>query len=295
MDKMLRRVIGEQVEMESLFAPGLWPVKMDPTQIEQIVVNLAVNARDAMPDGGKLTIETTNVVFDQQYAAEHIDAQPGEYVMLAISDTGTGMSEEVKARIFEPFFTTKEVGKGTGLGLATVHGIVKQSGGYIWVYSEQSKIPGSGGTTFKIYLPRAEGTPTPLTRPDLARNIPGGNETILVVEDHAEVRDLVRRALQPQGYALLEAKDGHEALRLVAEYSGSVDLLLTDVVMPGMNGKSLVDEFAIIQPKAKVLFMSGYTEAAIADYGVADPAIAFLQKPFSPIALARTVRDMLDN
>ena len=289
MDKMLQRIIGEHIHMETVLAPDPWPVEVDPAQIEQVVVNLAVNARDAMPDGGKLTIETTNVVFDEEYIAHHPKAQPGQHVLLAISDTGIGMSQEVRDRIFEPFFTTKEVGKGTGLGLATVYGIVKQSGGDIGVYSNENS-----GTTFKIYLPRSEKATDPLAEQSRVGDLPRGNETVLLVEDAPSMRDLTARILRRQGYTVLEAADGEEALRLAREHSDGIHLLLTDVVMPGISGKDLADRLGAIAPSLKVLFMSGYTDNTIVRYGILDPDVAFLHKPFSPETLARNVRNVLD-
>jgi CheY-like chemotaxis protein len=286
---MLQRIIGEDIELKSLLQPNLWQVKVDPAQIEQVIVNLAVNARDAMPKGGRLTIETANVVLDEGYTAGHLGAQPGEYVLLAVTDTGSGMTEEVKSRLFEPFFTTKEEGKGTGLGLATVYGIIKQSGGDIWVYSELGR-----GATFKIYLPRVQATAQPLNRIEVRGNMPRGSETILLVEDDPGVRDLARLVLHGQGYTLLEAMDTQEATLLFRRYSGPIHLVLTDVVMPGGNGRSLVEQLSQSQPNLKVLFMSGYTDNVIAQQGVLDSGVSFLQKPFSPITLARKVREILD-
>jgi len=291
MDKMLRHVIGEDIYLKTVLTPDLWPVKVDAAQIEQVIVNLAVNTRDAMPTGGQLTIETANVVIDDKYMAGHLGTQPGNYVLLAVSDTGCGMSQEVKARIFEPFFTTKELGRGTGLGLATVFGIVKQSGGDIWVYSEEGI-----GTTFKIYLPCVEDKiMMPLASPEIRPELPGGSETILLVEDDTGVRELVRQILPKLGYNVLEAKNGQEALQLIAHYAGPIHLLLTDVVMPGLNGKALAEELARTRPELKILFMSGYTDEAIAHHGVLAPGEAFLQKPFSPVILARKMRSVLDN
>ncbi len=275
---------------------------MDQTQIVQVIVNLVVNARDAMPEGGRLTIRTANVVLDplrlsshlgtnrEGQTAGHLEVEPDEYVRLAVSDTGVGMSEEVQAHIFEPFFTTKERGKGTGLGLATVYGIVKQSGGHIWVYSE----PGQGAI-FRIYLPRVSEAIQPSSYVGLGEEMPSGGETILVVEDDADVRDLARRVLQRQGYTLLEAGDGEEALRLAARHPGSVHLLLTDVVMPGMSGVALAEDLAQTQPDLKVLFMSGYLDDAVAHHGVLEDSVAFLRKPFTPKTLARKVRAVLDD
>lgn len=289
MDTLLSRVIGEDIILETELASDLWSVKVDPTQIEQVIVNLAVNARDAMPDGGRLTIETANVLLDEVYVRQHWQTQPGEHVLLAISDTGLGMSEEVQAHIFEPFFTTKAQGKGTGLGLATVYGIVRQSGGHIWLYSEPKS-----GTTFKIYLPRVQEKTVALDQTGANAEMLSGDETILLVEDDAEVRDLVRRVLQTQGYTLLEAEDGERALQVAADYAGSIHLLLTDVIMPGMSGKTLADQLVQLRPGIKVLFMSGYTDNAIMHHGVLDPGITLLQKPFGPTVLARKVRYVLD-
>jgi PAS domain S-box-containing protein len=288
MDKMLRRVIGEDIDLKTTLTPDLWPVKVDVAQMGQVIVNLAVNARQAMPEGGRLTIETANVVIDEAYVASHLGTQPGKYVLLAISDTGCGMSKEVKARIFEPFFTTK--GVGTGLGLATVFGIIKQSGGDIWVYSEEGR-----GATFKIYLPRADESILPSASPQLEAEYPAGSETVLLVEDDIAVRDLVRQVLQRQGYTLLEAQNGHEALRLINHYAAPVDLLLTDVILPDISGKFLAEAAARMKPDMKILFMSGYTDEAVAHHGVLESGVAFLQKPFGPIALARKVRVVLDN
>jgi PAS domain S-box-containing protein len=289
MDKMLRRIIGEDLEMVTLLASGLWPVKVDPAQIEQVIINLAVNARDAMPKGGKLTIETANVVLDDNYVAAHLEAQPGEHVLLTISDTGSGMSDEVQAHIFEPFFTTKEQGKGTGLGLATVFGIIKQSGGNIQVYSEEGL-----GTTFKIYLPRAEEVSLATTQSDQAGDIPRGTETVLLAEDEATVRNLTAELLRTQGYTVLEADNGEEGLRLAQEHRETIQLLLTDVVMPQMGGKELARRLRAIHPEIKILFVSGYTDDAIVHHGVLESEVAFIQKPFSAVTLARKVRDVLD-
>jgi nitrogen-specific signal transduction histidine kinase/CheY-like chemotaxis protein len=290
MSTMLQRIIGEDIELEVVLTPELWPVKVDPARIEQVIVNLAVNARDAMPDGGRLLIETGNIVLDDEYVANHMGTQPGKHILLAISDTGIGMTEEEKARIFEPFFTTKEVGKGTGLGLATVFGIVKQNGGNIWVYSEKGR-----GSAFKIYLPCAD-EPASTTSPSKVEvELPTGDETILLVEDDTGVRDLARQILQRQGYTLLEAKDGEEALELFAQYSGPIHLLLTDVIMPGMNGKTLADQLLQSHSDLKTLFMSGYTDNTIAHHGVLDPDVTFLQKPFTSLILTHQVRAVLDS
>jgi PAS domain S-box-containing protein len=290
LENMLRRVIGEDIELVTILADDLGRTKTDPGQIEQVIMNLAVNARDAMPSGGKLIIETANVEFDEPYAHVHIAMTPGRYVMLSVSDTGVGMSPEVRERVFEPFFTTKEKGKGTGLGLSTVYGIVKQSGGNIWVYSE----PGQG-TTVKIYFPRVEEENDALFRRDSASSIPQGSETVLVVEDEPSVRSLATHILRHQGYRILEASNGEEALRVVQEHAGeNIHLLLTDVVMPHMGGKELADQLKILRPDIKVLYTSGYTDNAIVNHGILEPGTNFLQKPFSPTTLARKVREVLD-
>jgi PAS domain S-box-containing protein len=288
LDKMLRRLIGEDVELILLSTRDLWPVKIDPTQVEQAVVNLAVNARDAMPRGGKLTIETANVVFDEAYAAHHLEVEPGEYTLLAVSDNGVGMNEEVKTHLFEPFFTTKERGKGTGLGLATVFGIVKQNGGHVRVYSEVGQ-----GTTFKIYLPRvAENVPTPLRLPQPAAA--RGMETLLIVEDELPVRELTRDILLDHGYRVLAAGDGVEALRIAGEHEGPIHLLLTDVVMPRMSGRELANQLRDRRPETRVLFTSGYTDNAVVHHGVLVEGVHFLSKPFELEALVQKVREVLD-
>jgi two-component system cell cycle sensor histidine kinase/response regulator CckA len=289
MDRMLQRIIGEDIELQTILTPDLWKVRVDPTQIEQVIVNLAVNARDAMPDGGRLLIETSNVVFDQHYVARHLEIEPGEQVLLAISDTGVGMSGEIKERIFEPFFTTKERGKGTGLGLATVFGIVKQNGGNIWCYSEEGI-----GTTFKVYLPRCTEEGDEPSSSQTKRDVPLGSEVILLVEDEEEVRDLAQRILQRQGYIVLGAECGGQALELAATPTGPIQMVLTDVVLPDMSGKQLTDQLAESRPHLEALYMSGYTDETIARHGVLKPGIAFLQKPFSAIDLARKVRRVLD-
>ena len=291
MDKLLRRLIGAHIELIVRTAPNLWLVRADHGQIEQVVVNLAVNARDAMPAGGTLTIETHNVQLDHDYTHRHISVSPGRYVMLAISDTGTGMNEETQAQIFEPFFTTKAPGRGTGLGLATCYGIVKQHGGSIWPYSE----PGHG-STFKIYLPQIE---APVDRFPLRPNtdeLPRGIETVLLAEDEPSVRMLAARVLRAQGYTVVEAENGNAALQLARAWAGApLDLLLTDVVMPHMSGKLLAGHIQTLFPASAVLFISGYTDNAIMHHSQLDPGIIFLQKPFSPAALARKVREVLDS
>jgi CheY-like chemotaxis protein len=288
LDKMLHRLLGEDIELLTVLPEGIGKVKADPGQIEQVIVNLAVNAKDAMIEGGKLTIETADVELDEEYAHRHIAVIPGQYVMLSISDTGVGMTSEVKERVFEPFFTTKEQGKGTGLGLSTVYGIVKQSGGNIWVYSE----PGQG-TTFKIYLPQVD-EPLDELKEEVLKEIPRGDETILVVEDEETVRKLAIRLLKSQGYRVLEAPDGGKALLLCEKLKERIHLILTDVVMPGMSGRKLAERLKQIHPEMKVLYMSGYTDNAIVHHGVLEEGTKFIQKPFTLENLARKVREALD-
>jgi len=290
MAAMLRRIIGEDVRLVVQPAPNLWSVRADPAQLEQVIVNLAVNARDAMAAGGTLTIETANADLTPSYAEAHYPVVPGEYVMIAVTDTGCGMTEEVKARLFEPFFTTKEKGKGTGLGLATVYGIVKQSGGYIWVYSEPGR-----GTTFKIYLPRAEAQARPLSAREKAPpSRLTGTETVLLAEDDEILRQLAEHLLAGAGYTVISAASGAEALEKARRHEGPIHLLLTDVVMHGMGGTDLAQGFAEIAPGGRVLYMSGYTENAIVHHGVLDVGIHFLQKPFTREMLLRKVREVLD-
>lgn len=288
MDKMLHRVIGEDIELVTILAEDLGRVKADPGQIEQAIMNLAVNARDAMPSGGKLTIETANVELDETYARNHVAVTPGRYVMLAVSDTGVGIPPEVKERIFEPFFTTKEVGKGTGLGLSTVYGIVKQSGGNIWVYSE----PGQE-TTFKIYLPRVDEALTE-TKEIREEEVLHGSETILVAEDEEGVRKLAVQILEKQGYRVLEVSEGSEAIRICKENEGPIHLLLTDVVMPGMSGRELADRLLSLHTEIKVLYMSGYPDNAIVHHGVLEKGMNYIQKPFTVEGLVRKVRQALN-
>ena len=286
--KMLKRLIGEDIDLVTVLGESLWPIMADPGQLEQVLLNLAVNARDAMPEGGVVTIETANVKMDAASAQAHFPLKVGPYVLLTFSDTGIGMGAETQARIFEPFFTTKETGKGTGLGLATVYGIVKQSGGYIWVYSEVGK-----GTTFKIYLPRTE-VEFDETGPGGGRvEALQGTETLLLVEDEDSVRELVRNVLREKGYRVLEASRGEEALELSDLYAGRIDLLVTDVVMPQMNGRELARRLVNSRPQIKVLYISGYADNAVWYPGGLDAGGAFLQKPFSPEALARKVREVL--
>ncbi len=290
MGSMLRRLIGEDIHLAIHPASDLGAVRVDPIQLEEVIINLAVNARDAMPNGGKLTLETANVVLDENYVGTHHVVVPGEYVLLAISDTGIGMTDDVKAHLFEPFFTTKPLGKGTGLGLATTYGFVKQSGGYIWAYSE----PGQG-TTFRIYLPRVYETPTALPQRDESGYLPRGNETILLVEDEESVRTLAAHILHDLGYSVFEASNGEEAIQIARELgSQPIHLLLTDVVMPQRGGKSLAQHLRAGNPLLKVLFMSGYSEEGVVGLGATEPGTAFLQKPFTPGALARKVRELLD-
>jgi two-component system, cell cycle sensor histidine kinase and response regulator CckA len=290
-EEMLRRLIGEHIELKTRRAPDLWPVRADPGQLEQAIMNLVVNARDAMPGGGRLSIETANAELDPAYAGAHMPVEPGGYAMVAVTDSGTGMTPEVRARLFEPFFTTKEQGKGTGLGLSTTYGIVKQSGGYIWCYSE----PGTG-TTFKIYLPRADeaAAPAPQAAPASAAVAVTAQETILLVEDEPEVRSLVQRLLKMQGYTVVAAANADEALAIIRDFKGHIDLMVTDVVMPGMSGRQLAERLAKILPDLKVLFVSGYTDDAIVHHGILDPGTAFLQKPFTPQTLARKVREVIE-
>jgi PAS domain S-box-containing protein len=290
MDAMLRRLIGEDIDLVTVLSPELEAVQADPAQIEQVIMNLAVNARDAMPTGGKLTIETNNVYLDEAYAQAHHAVVPGLYVMLALSDSGSGMDAETKGRIFEPFFTTKELGKGTGLGLATVYGIVKQSGGNIWIYSE----PGQG-TTFKIYLPRVVGDVEPIkSEAPVPLHLPG-SETILVVEDNDDLREVICKTLGKQGYVVLAAANGKEALQIFENRTWPIDLLLVDVVLPQMSGAEVVKRLQGFDPNIKALYMSGYTNNAIVHHGVLDTDVAFLQKPFKGTALLMKIRDVLDS
>jgi len=283
---MLQRLIGEDIDLMMRLAPNVGKVKADPNQVEQVLMNLAVNARDAMPNGGKLTIETSNVYLSDEFAGDHVTVASGHYVMLAVSDSGVGMDAATKARIFEPFFTTKEVGKGTGLGLSTVYGIVKQSGGSIWVYSELGS-----GTTFKIYLPLvADQVEQVETR---RQAILKGEGTILLVEDEDVVREMVAETLKDCGYMVLIAGDGPAALDLSDEFSGEIKLMLTDVVMPQMSGRQLTEKISPKRPSMKVLYMSGYTDDAIVHHGVLEEGTAFIGKPFSPDALVLKIGELL--
>jgi two-component system cell cycle sensor histidine kinase/response regulator CckA len=292
MEKMLRRLIGEDVELVAIAAPSLRRIVVDPGQIEQVIMNLAVNARDAMPQGGQLTIETAEVDLDEGAAAEHEGLERGRHVMLAVSDTGTGMDHATQARIFEPFFTTKDVGKGTGLGLSTVFGITKQSGGAISAASEPGK-----GTTFTVYFPVADLAVSAQRSsiPPPGRHPLRGSETILLVEDEASVRALARTILRKYGYTVLEAQSGGDALLLCEQHPATIDLLLTDVVMPRMSGRQLAERFAAIRPQMKVLYMSGYTDDAVLRHGVVESTSAFIQKPITPEPLARKLREVLDS
>jgi PAS domain S-box-containing protein len=294
LDKLLRRLMDEDIQMVTVATEAVGAIKADPGQIEQVIMNLVVNARDAMPDGGRLTVETSNVELDALYARDHTSVKPGKYVMLAVSDTGIGMSAETVAHIFEPFYTTKESGRGTGLGLSTVYGIVKQSGGYIWVYSELSH-----GTTFKVYLPRVDEaveTAANAGKPAEPAKELSGRETILLVEDEPELRELTRTVLVARGYTVIEAGNAEEAERLASDRrdGGKIHLLLTDVIMPGVSGRELAKRVLARQPSVRVLYMSGYTYNVIAQDGTLERGVAFLQKPFTPSALVEKVREVLD-
>lgn len=288
-ERLLRRLLGEDIELYTRAAPDLWKVRIDPSHFEQIIVNLAVNARDAMPRGGKLSIEVQNSPLDQDYASTHPEVAPGEYVMLAVSDTGHGMDAAVQQHVFEPFFTTKDRSKGTGLGLATVHGVVKQHGGHIWLYSEPGK-----GTTFKIYLPRAVEDPAAAATPPTAMPSTRGTETVLIVEDEPLVRWVAAQTLRNHGYTVLEAASGEEALKLADANHDKLDLVMTDVVMPGMSGQEVASALRQRRRELKVLFASGYTEDTISHHGVLDQGVSFIAKPYTPSALARRVREVLD-
>jgi two-component system cell cycle sensor histidine kinase/response regulator CckA len=288
-EKMLKRVIGEDIDLAVVLSSELDAVRADPGQVEQVIMNLVVNSRDAMPNGGQVTIETANIELDDAYVQTHEPVLAGSYVLLAISDTGTGMDEATKARIFEPFFTTKEMGKGTGLGLATVYGIVKQSNGYIWAYSELGQ-----GTTFKVYLPRVTEAAEQLPLSASPTELPRGTETLLVVEDDTPVRRVVCGVLDRQGYATIPIEGPAAAIELLRSRSQAPDLLITDVIMPQMNGRELALQLTQQWPKLRVLYLSGYTDEAIVRHGVLEAGVAFLQKPFTPEALILKVRQVLD-
>lgn len=287
--RMLERLIGEDVELTTILCSTLWPVKVDAGQAEQVLMNLAVNARDAMPDGGKLTIETCNVELDETYCESNSDVKPGGYVVISVSDTGCGMDERTKARIFEPFFTTKAPGKGTGLGLATVFGVIKQSGGHVTVYSEPDN-----GTDFRIYLPKVAGAAESQTKAKPKVAPAGGTETVLVVEDADMLRNLACRILRTQGYNVLEARNGCDALAVYGQQKEPVHLVLSDLIMPEMNGRQLAEHLRSCQPDIKVLLMSGYTDDSVVRRGILEAETNFIQKPFSPAALSKKVRDILD-
>jgi PAS domain S-box-containing protein len=289
LENMLRRLIGEDVHLRTALAPDLGNALVDPGQMEQVILNLAVNARDAMPTGGRLTIETANAQLDDTYAESHRPVTPGRYVQLTVTDTGVGMTPEVRGQIFQPFFTTKEKGKGTGLGLATVYGIVKQSGGYIWAYSE----PGHGAT-FKIYLPRVDAPADVRAEAEEGAAPATGTETVLLAEDDDLLRPLVRGILVKLGYHVLDAPNANAALTVARDHPAAIHLLVTDVVMPGESGRQLARRLAELRPDAKVLYMSGYTDDAIVHHGMLEPGLHYLQKPFTPVALARKVRAVLD-
>ena len=289
MHRLLQRILGEHIQLNTVPSEGLGKVKADPGQIEQVIANLAVNARDAMSRGGKLTIETANVELNDEYIRMHPQVRPGPYVMLAVSDTGIGMTPEVREHIFEPFFTTKGKGKGTGLGLSIIHGIVKQSGGEIWVYSEPGK-----GSTFKIYLPRVFEEAEAWRHAPTGLPMPRGGETVLVVEDEAPVKKMVRGILARLGYAVLEAENGNKALELCGSFPEPIHLMVTDVVMPGMAGPDLARAVRILRPETRIMFMSGYTEYSMLQHELIEPDADFLQKPFAPEEFAQRVRAVLD-
>jgi CheY-like chemotaxis protein len=290
--KMMRRITGRGIELNTHLAEPLWPVTADPDEIERVITNLVLNANDAMPNGGRLLIETANVTIDEEYAAPHADTRPGPYVLIAVTDTGSGMTREVRDKLFEPFFTTKEKGKGTGLGLPSVYGIVKQSGGFLWVYSEPGR-----GTTFKVYLPRAadedDADGERLLAPRANRQ--PGRETILLVEDDDEVRQVALRILRNNGYNVLEASNGAEALRVAESQMLPVDLVVTDIVMPEMGGSELAERIREVRPEARILFTSGYTEDAAVRQSFLNTGDAFIEKPFTPASLSKKTREILDS
>ena len=290
-NRMLRRVLGEDIEVVTRLTVPLWKVKVDRGQFEQVLTNLMVNARDAMPQGGTITIESAHAIFDEDYVREHPGAASGPHVVLAVSDTGVGMDKQTQTRVFEPFFTTKEQGKGSGLGLAMVFGTVKQSGGHIWLYSEPGR-----GTTFKLCFPRCESAAEVFEpfQHSAQSPMPRGDETILLVEDDTQLRSLARRILLRQGYNVLDAGGPREAIELSASFAGRVDMLLSDVIMPRMSGRELAAHLTKARPEMCVLYMSGYTDNAIVHHGVLDPDVELLQKPITPGALTRRVRELLD-
>jgi PAS domain S-box-containing protein len=288
-DALLQRIIGEDVDLTMKLTAPLGRVSADPGQIEQVVLNLAVNARDAMPHGGKLTIETANVMLDEDYVSKHADATPGPHVMVAVTDTGTGMDEDTQQRLFEPFFTTKEAGRGTGLGLATVYGIVTQSRGSIWVYSERGH-----GSTFKVYLPVTTDESSPAVAFQKTPESLSGHETVLVVEDQAEARSVICETLRRRGYTVIEAINGPDAIVKGRQSDVPIDVMLTDVVMPGMGGRRVAEVIRATRPQLKIVYMSGYTDSSIVDHGILEPGVTFVQKPFATDMLLRKIRDVLD-
>lgn len=287
---LLQRLIGDDVQIQSKLDPKIGRVRADPGQLEQVIMNLAINARDAMPNGGKLFLETSNIDADEAYVKQHSTVTPGPYVMLSVSDSGAGMDSSMLDRIFEPFFTTKERGKGTGLGLSTVYGIVKQSGGYIWVYSELGM-----GTVFKIYLPRTAESAAASVAPGIEARVARGCETVLVVEDQALLRKVVVSMLEQDGYKVLSAQDPQQGLELARAHKGAIDLLISDVIMPGMNGRAFAEQLNLTRPGTKVLFVSGYTENIVSHHGQLEVGSGFLQKPFTYELLGRKVREILDH
>jgi CheY-like chemotaxis protein len=284
---MLRRLAGEDIEFALLPSPDLGRIFAEPGQVEQVLINLVVNARDAMPQGGRLVIEIRNVELDEVFAGLHPGAQPGSHVQFSVSDTGEGLGPEIQGRIFEPFFTTKEVGKGTGLGLSAVYGIVKQSGGSVWVYSEVGRI-----TTFNVFLPRVEETETLHAAP-AQKPLPRGSETILLVEDEALVRSLAKRILEVNGYRVFEASNGEEALRLCRQYEGRIDLMITDIEMPLVSGRELAERVAPLEPGMRVLFVSGRKDEAVLRHGVLSAGVPFLEKPYTPSSLLHKMKEVL--
>jgi CheY-like chemotaxis protein len=286
---LLQRIIGEHITITTLLAGDLGSVRADAGQLEQVLMNLSVNARDAMPDGGRLTLETQNLVLDEEFVRRHVGSTVGPHTLLSVSDTGSGMEPEVLARIFEPFFTTKAPGRGTGLGLAMVYGVVKQSGGYIWVHSEADK-----GTTFKIYLPQVAQAPDSVSIQKPRLDHMHGSETILLVEDDAAVRELVRTLLSAQGYRVIATQNADDLRKICEEHEGQIHLLVTDMVLPGTSGREIAKQVSLLRPEIKVLFMSGYTDDSLVQSHGFEKSMAFLQKPFSAVFLASKVREVLD-